>query len=134
MTRPRKELKTVADIKADPDFRIVFGPATYKSFLDILAVGKEFHFNPAALSRNIILIWIRRFINCNDKQLKDKMITEVLQSMHGMNQVDLFEKWENIEAEAKPPLNNPKVLVKKKSTRQIGRESIYGKMKKRSKK
>jgi len=111
--RIRKEFKTVADIKDDPEVRIAFGPNTYQDFLNLISISKTHSFNPAQLSRNILLIWIRKFYKADKKQM-DAMILEIFQSIHGVNQLDAFEKWDNIEMDAEKPVSKPLKKAKKK--------------------
>lgn len=90
--RKRIEIKSVKDIKKDPDFRVVFQKENWQDYLNFLAIGNQYAINPTTLARHLILIFTRKVTNAENKQLKDVLITEVMQSLHGLIQINMFEK------------------------------------------
>lgn len=90
--RKRVEIKNVKDIKKDPDFRIVFQKENYQEYMNFLSIGNQYAINPTTLARHLILIFTRKVMNAENKQLKDVLLTEVMQSMHGLMQISMFEK------------------------------------------
>jgi len=125
--RARKKITKVSDLVRDPDMRIVFQKEHHPDFLKLLSIGEEYSINPTTLSRHLILIFIRKMNNATDKQSKDRIITEIMQSIHGLLQVDIFQKpeqWENIEIEKEKaaPIRKPaaKPKAKKPATKKKG--------------
>ncbi len=107
--RNRIKIERVSDIKKDPDMRMVFTKEHYPEFLQILGIGEDYKLNPTTLSRNVLLIWNRKFQGAADKETKDKMILEIIQSIHGVHQMDLLakgEQWENISVSTEKNLNS----------------------------
>ncbi len=107
--RNRKKIDKVSDFKKDPDMRIVFTKDHHPEFLQILNIGENYKINPTTLSRNVLMIWNRRFQNAVDKESKDKMILEVIQSIHGVQQLDLLAKgakWEVMSTETTKDLKS----------------------------
>lgn len=90
--RKRAEIKKVSDIKKDPDFRLVFQKENYQDYLNFLSIGNQYAINPTTLARHLVLIFTRKVSNAVNKQMKDILLTEVMQSMHGLMQISIFEK------------------------------------------
>lgn len=87
--RTRKSFVTIDDIKNDPDMRIIFQKPHYGDFLNLVTIATERNFNPTQFSRNLILIWVRKFMK-SEVNRQNEMILEIMQSMHGLFQEDLF--------------------------------------------
>lgn len=101
MPRLRIPIKSLADIKNDPDFRITFPPDHHQDFLDLVAISDSIKVPLIPFGRHVLLVFKRKFMALKDanKEEAGRMITEVIQSMHGLHQINLFEKgdqWENI--------------------------------------
>lgn len=103
--RTRAKINKVSDLVRDPDMRIVFQKEHHTDFMKLISIGEEYSINPTTLSRHLVLIFIRKMNNATDKQAKDRIITEIMQSIHGLSQIDIFQKkdeWENIEIPRQP--------------------------------
>ncbi len=98
--RPRKKIESVSDIVEDPAIRVVFPPDHHQDFIDFSNIADTYKLNLTVFARHVWMAWKRKFLSVADPQFKNKMISEVVQSMHGIEQLDVFKKneeWENIE-------------------------------------
>jgi len=95
--RPRTKIKSVSEIVNNPAIRIEFTPETHQDFLDIGNIADTYNLNLTVFCRHVWIVWKRKFMEVDDKTFKDKMITEVIQSMHGIGQTDIFSKYETFE-------------------------------------
>lgn len=90
--RKRAEVKKVSDIKKDPDLRIVFPKENYQEFLNFLSIGNKYAINPTTLARHLVLIFARKVISANEPHIISGIMTEIMQSIHGLHQINLFDK------------------------------------------
>lgn len=115
--RPRNKIESISDIVKNPAIRVEFPPEHHQDFIDIGAVADTYNINMTNFARNIWLVWMRKFKTVADINFKNKMISEVIQSMHGIDQIDIFSKyetWENISgAKQLGPLKKPNKTMEK---------------------
>lgn len=85
----RKPIEKITQIKDDPDIRIVFPPGNYGDYFGIYKLSKKHHLNIAVMARHVQILWWKKFMDGDDK-LKETMLTQVLQSMHGVEQLSIL--------------------------------------------
>lgn len=110
--RSRKKIVSVSDMVKDPDMRIVFQKEHHREFLELLSIGEKYSMNPTTLSRHLILIFVRKINAAQEAPEKNKIMTEIMQSVHGMTQINIFDKPVTLENSAivlrKPAKPKPK--------------------------
>jgi hypothetical protein len=108
--RKRAEVKKVSDIKKDPDLRIVFPKENYQEFINFLSIGNKYAINPTTLARHLVLIFARKVISANEPHIISGIMTEIMQSIHGLHQINIFDKAVTVEKTGKERVNE--VVIK----------------------
>lgn len=92
--RNRKKISHVEQIKKNPDMRLVFKSADYKNFVALHALADSYDVNVSVFSRHILINFLKNVKRCKNKDIQDVFILPVLQSMHGIEQANIFHDFE----------------------------------------
>ncbi len=89
--RTRKLFKSVAEIKKNPDIRIVFAKPFWADFIATQKLADDLEANVGQVARQIVVNLARRYAKA-DKAGKEAMALDIIQGLHGVVQLQLFDK------------------------------------------
>lgn len=98
--KTRKEIKSVSDIKKNPEIRTEFKKEHHQDFVDFSKIADTYKIPVFEIAKHILITWTKKFKGAPDNAAKMVMLSEVVQSIHGVNQIEMFTdpmQWGNID-------------------------------------